>query len=89
VQCWERELRLPVRRIAKGPRSPVFAFKSERDRWLRSSTGVRACAARESSHDTRRNDERNVKPNAELLHALANLVCGEFFNAYERKMLRL
>ena len=35
VQRWETELGLPVHRIRNSPRSPVFAFKSELDWWLR------------------------------------------------------
>jgi hypothetical protein len=34
VQRWERELGLPVRRVGKGSRAPVFAFKDELHRWL-------------------------------------------------------
>jgi hypothetical protein len=34
VQRWERELCLPIRRLGKGPRSPVFAFKEELQLWL-------------------------------------------------------
>lgn len=35
VQRWELEKRLPVNRIGTGPKSPVFAYKSEIDIWLR------------------------------------------------------
>ena len=35
VQRWERELRLPVRRVGKGSRGCVVAFRNELDRWLR------------------------------------------------------
>lgn len=34
VQRWERELQLPVHRIGKGNRSPVFAYTSEVKLWL-------------------------------------------------------
>jgi hypothetical protein len=34
VQRWERELQLPVHRIGKGIRSPVFAFTAEIKLWL-------------------------------------------------------
>src|ERR1700752_2940541 len=33
AQRWERELQLPVRRIGKGKRSPVFAIASELNFW--------------------------------------------------------
>jgi hypothetical protein len=39
VQRWERTLRLPVRRLGDGPRSPVFAFKDELRFWLRTRGG--------------------------------------------------
>src|SRR3954452_19862415 len=35
VQRWERKLGLPVRRLGKGPRGRVVAFKDELQRWLR------------------------------------------------------
>ncbi len=34
VQRWERDLRLPVHRIGKGPRSPVYASVPELRFWL-------------------------------------------------------
>jgi hypothetical protein len=37
VQRWERELQLPVHRIGKGNRSPVFAFGAEIKLWLHSN----------------------------------------------------
>jgi hypothetical protein len=36
VQRWERELRLPVHRIGKGKRSPVYALVPELNFWLTS-----------------------------------------------------
>lgn len=35
VQRWHMSLNMPVHRIGNGPRSPVFAFKSELQTWLR------------------------------------------------------
>jgi hypothetical protein len=35
VQRWERTLGLPVRRVGKGPRCPVIAFRDELHQWLR------------------------------------------------------
>lgn len=37
VQRWERMLNLPVHRLGKGPRCPVFAFKGELHLWLRTN----------------------------------------------------
>lgn len=34
VQRWERELGLPAHRIGSGPRSPVFAYPHELERWM-------------------------------------------------------
>jgi len=34
VQRWETDLSLPVHRIGKNNRGPVFAFRAELDRWL-------------------------------------------------------
>jgi hypothetical protein len=39
VQRWQLELRLPVHRIRQTPRSPVFAYISELDEWLRRQAG--------------------------------------------------
>lgn len=39
VQRWERELHLPVHRLGKEPRSPVFAFKEELQLWLCETAG--------------------------------------------------
>jgi hypothetical protein len=41
VQRWERNLGLPVRRVGKGPRGRVIAFKDELDRWLRVNAKAR------------------------------------------------
>jgi len=73
VQRWERDLKLPVRRIGKGPRSPVFAFKGELDRWLRSSVGMRVGATEGSLQDL----QRKEKSSAELLQALENLFAAK------------
>jgi len=43
VQRWERILKLPVHRLGKGPRCPVFAFKDELHLWLQgNANGVAA-----------------------------------------------
>jgi hypothetical protein len=34
VQRWERELRLPVRRLGKGKRSPVYSTAAELNFWM-------------------------------------------------------
>lgn len=35
VQRWERDLQLPIHRIGKGKRSPVYAITTELKLWLR------------------------------------------------------
>lgn len=42
VQRWERELRLPVHRIGKGKRSPVYATVGELKFWISTVENVRA-----------------------------------------------
>jgi len=37
VQRWERELQLPVHRIGKGKRSPVYAITTELKLWIRTA----------------------------------------------------
>jgi hypothetical protein len=39
VQRFEQEYALPIHRMRKGPRSPVFAFPSELSQWLASRPG--------------------------------------------------
>jgi hypothetical protein len=42
VQRWERELQLPVHRIGKGKRSPVYAISTELNMWIRTTEIPRA-----------------------------------------------
>jgi hypothetical protein len=44
VQRWERSLGMPVHRISKGARSPVFAFADELHFWLRKNAEAHDCA---------------------------------------------
>src|SRR5215813_7249510 len=74
VQRWERELKMPVRRIGKGLRSPVFTFKSELQSWLRNkSAGMLPTGTPQASNDTGYSAEISMKPNAELLQAIEAL----------------
>jgi len=41
VQRWERELGLPIHRIGKGKRSPVYATIAELKFWISTSDAVR------------------------------------------------
>ena len=41
VQRWERDLGLPVHRIGKGKRSPVYATTSELNFWMTTSEAAR------------------------------------------------
>lgn len=42
VQRWERELQLPIHRIGKGKRSPVYAITTELKLWIRTTEIPRA-----------------------------------------------
>jgi hypothetical protein len=42
VQRWERELGLPVHRIGKGRRSPVYATVTDLNFWISTTEAVRA-----------------------------------------------
>lgn len=39
MQRWHSELRLPIHRVWNTPRSPVFAYTTELDEWLRGQAG--------------------------------------------------
>jgi hypothetical protein len=51
VQRWEQSLGLPVHRLGKGPRCPVFAFKDELNVWFRNKAGE--CEAYANSNQCR------------------------------------
>lgn len=51
VRRWERERRLPVHRVPGGERSGVFAYVSELESWLHSSSTVADVAIVEESKD--------------------------------------
>lgn len=46
VQRWERQLGLPVHRIGKGPRGPVYATTKELNFWLATSGALREAKPR-------------------------------------------
>jgi len=54
VQRWERDLQLPVHRIGKGKRSPVFAVVAELKFWLLTAASV--CAVRDRDKMPRDSD---------------------------------
>ena len=47
LQRWEKEFRLPIRRIATKKGSVVFAFKSDLDTWFRARTQTAEMAVRD------------------------------------------
>ena len=73
VQRWERDFGLPVRRIGRSRRAPVFAFKKELHSWLRTSTGIRA---RGTNVSVRPDVEGTSARNTDLLQALEKLFAG-------------
>lgn len=54
VQRWHADLQLPVHKLTASPKSPVFAYKEEVDRWLRQ------CAQREATFSGRTADGRDT-----------------------------
>jgi hypothetical protein len=62
VQRWEQTLGLPVHRLGKGPRCPVFAFKDELSLWFRNNARVRELEPTESSLDPARAERRYEQP---------------------------
>jgi len=77
VQRWERDLGLPVRRIGRGRRAPVFAFKNELHSWLRTSGGIHACRIRALSAYTQPDVEDKSARDTELLQALEKVFGAE------------
>jgi hypothetical protein len=77
VQRWERDLGLPVRRIGRGRRAPVFAFKNELHSWVRTSSGIKACGVRALSGYAQPDVEDKSARNTELLQALEKLFAAE------------
>lgn len=75
VQRWEQELQLPVHRIGKGRRSPVFAVVSELKFWTVTSAGRNAYNMVE--RQAMQPDSNGPKREAQLaarLHQLAQAV---------------
>src|SRR5215472_2535065 len=75
VQRWEQELQLPVHRIGKGKRSPVYAVVSELKFWMVTSAGKYANTVVDGKVKTHALSGR--KREAELaarLHQLAQAV---------------
>lgn len=54
VQRWHADLQLPVHKLTASPKSPVFAYKEEVDRWLRQ------CAQREAACSERTTDCQDI-----------------------------
>jgi len=75
VQGWEQELQLPVHRIGRGKRSPVFAVVSELKFWMATSGGRNAFKVgdrQEMPHES--NGPRREAQLAARLHQLAQAV---------------
>jgi hypothetical protein len=74
VQRWERELKMPIRRLGKGLRAPVFALRSELHSWLQTmGGGLRPSGKRGGSHDAGCSTEVRMEPNTGLLQAIEKL----------------
>jgi hypothetical protein len=70
VQRWERTLGLPVRRVGRGPRCPVIAFRDELHHWLR--TKAQECGR------TERQKEPSISTKPKFKAGLLKLI-QEFF----------
>jgi len=82
VQRWERTLGLPVRRLGKGPRSRVIAFKDEVQRWLRDSAKARAMqkgGLLESIIDFLTQESSSDEQNCDQCHSSMKLLEGQFW----------
>src|SRR5437762_3685014 len=60
VQRWERDLGLPVHRIGKGRRSPVYATVTDLNFWISTTEAVRA--PKLQPHLVQRAQRNNAKP---------------------------
>jgi hypothetical protein len=75
VQRWERELQLPVHRIGRGKRSPVYAIVGELKFWMITSAGRRAVLADARAKVRSDSSKRNPEPSlAARVHDLAQAV---------------
>lgn len=70
VQRWEQELQLPVHRIGKGRRAPVYAVASELKFWMMTSTRTTAIGDREKMPPDSHGGRREARLTARL-HQLA------------------
>ena len=70
VQRWEHELQLPVHRIGKGRRAPVYAVASELKFWMMTSTRTTAIGDREKMPADSNGGKREAQLTARL-HQLA------------------
>jgi hypothetical protein len=59
MQRWERTLGLPVHRLGRGPRSPVFAFKEELHLWFRKTARARDLETTQSPPSESPSDPRS------------------------------
>jgi hypothetical protein len=75
VQRWEKTLGLPVRRVGKGHKSPVFAFRDELQDWLRKRS--EECHPGNKTSPTRLTLVRQTKPpDARLLQSIRELIAS-------------
>lgn len=70
VQRWEHELQLPVHRIGKGTRAPVYAVASELKFWMMTSAHANGVSSREHVPPHSSGGKREAQLTARL-HQLA------------------
>ncbi len=69
VQRWEQELQLPVHRIGKGKRSPVYALVPELKFWIATS-GINSVSQRRAGEKTLTLVKQNSDSPLEVSHRL-------------------
>ena len=69
VQRWEQELQLPVHRIGKGKRSPVYALVPELKFWIATS-GINSVSQRRAGEKTLTLVRQNSDSPLEVSHRL-------------------
>lgn len=82
VQRWERDLHLPVHRIGKGPRSPVYATIPELKFWLNTTDVHRPQKPQTSEPRTKSNNR--IEESHRLL-AAAHTLAQSLANATARQ----
>jgi hypothetical protein len=85
VQRWEQTLGLPVRRLGRGHKSPVFAFKDELQDWLRRQS---ADGHQDNKTSLIRLNHNQQTKSAQLLQSISDLIASASANQAEQRCHR-